>query len=165
MIMIMIVLLFSVLAPFLYGIYPQEVLNEPFGDNLMSTEVLIVTGISSLLIMGLIIVVFKFLKLKTKITTDGIMVSFPPLKSKWEKYTPGEIEKYEVRVYKAIREYGGYGIKRGLKKGQSYTISGNIGLQLYLKNGKKLLIGTQKKQAIKYAMDKLMRQDNSGQNG
>ena len=36
------------------------------------------------------------------------------------------------------------------------TVSGKIGLQLYLKNGAKLLIGTQKKQAIEYAMEKLM---------
>ena len=74
----------------------------------------------------------------------------------------GEIEKFEVRTFNAVREYGGYGLKRRRKYGQSYTISGNVGLQLYFRNGKKLLIGTQKKQAIKYAMEKLMREENSG---
>lgn len=148
--------LFAVLAPFSYGIYSQEVLNEPFGDNPMSTEGLIVTGISSLLIMGLILVIFLYSKLKTKITDEAVWVAYPPIINKWKKFEPGEIDKYEVRIYKAMREYGGYGIKRRLKYGQSYTISGNVGLQLYLKNGKKLLIGTQKKQAIEYAMEKLM---------
>lgn len=148
--------LLSVLAPFSYGIYSQEVLNESFGNKPMSTEGLIVTGISSLLIMGLIFVIFMRSKLKTKITDEAVWVAYPPIINKWKKFVPGEIEKYEVRIYKAMREYGGYGIKRRLKYGQSYTISGNVGLQLYFKNGNKLLIGTQKKQAMKYAMGKLM---------
>ena len=73
------------------------------------------------------------------------------------------IEKYEVRKYNAFREYGGYGIKgrkpgrRFRGKGYAYNISGNTGLQLYLKDGKKVLIGTQRGEAIKYAMDKMMK--------
>jgi len=35
-------------------------------------------------------------------------------------------------------------------------MSGNIGLQLYFKDGKRLLIGTKRPDAIKRAMDKLM---------
>ncbi|NOR76308.1 MAG: hypothetical protein GQ525_14275 [Draconibacterium sp.] len=148
--------LFAVLAPFSYGIYLQEVLDVPFGDNPMSTEGLLVTGISSLLIVGLIFGIIIRSKLKTKITSDSVLVMYPPFIRKWKSFVPEEIEKFEVRTYKAIREYGGYGIKRRHKHGQSYTISGNVGLQLYLKNGKKLLIGTQKKQAMEYAMGKLM---------
>lgn len=157
--------LFSVLGPFLYGIYSQEVLNEQFGNNPMSTEGMIVTGISSLLFLGLIFVLFIRSRLKTKITTECLMVSFPPIIRKWKKFIPDKIVKFEVRTYRAIREYGGYGVKRRLKYGQSYTVSGKIGLQLYLENGKKLLIGTQKKQAIGYAMEKLMRNENSAKNG
>ena len=158
----MIFSLLSVLTPFSYWIYSQEVLNEPFGNNPMSTGGLIVTGISSLLIMGLILVIFIHSKLKTKITNEAVWVAFPPIKNKWKKIVPDEIEKYEIRLYKPVREYGGYGIKGKIKYGQSYTISGNVGLQLYLKSGKKFLIGTQKKQAIKYAMEKFMQDKNSG---
>ena len=154
--LIMIFSLAAVLVPFLYGIYSKEVLHEPFGNSTMSADGLIVTGISSLLIMGLILVIFIHSKLKTKITDEAVWVAYPPMKNKWRKILPGEIERYDVRIYKALREYGGYGIKRRVKYGQSYTISGNVGLQLYLKNGKKLLIGTQKKQAMEYAMGKLM---------
>jgi hypothetical protein len=35
-------------------------------------------------------------------------------------------------------------------------VSGNIGLELVLKTGRKVLFGTQKSQAIKYAMEKMM---------
>ena len=95
-------------------------------------------------------------KLKKKIRNDGLYVAFPPLRKKWKLISANEIERFELRTYLAIKEYGGYGIKKRRKYGQAYTVSGNVGLQLYFKNGKKLLIGTQKKQAIEYAMNKLM---------
>ena len=59
-----------------------------------------------------------------------------------------EINSAIIRNYDPIGDYGGWGIKGGLlwgKKGKSVTISGDIGIQLKLKNGKLLLIGTQKK--------------------
>jgi len=158
--------LLSVFVPFAYGIYSQEVLGEPLGsESPMTTGGLIVTGITSLFIVGLMVMFFVYVKLKTKITNEGLFVTFPPFINKWKKFTPKEIEKYEVRRYNAMREYGGYGFKRRLRHGQSYTISGRIGLQLYLKNGKKLLIGTQRKQAIEYAMAKLKWEENSARNG
>lgn len=60
---------------------------------------------------------------------------------------------YEIRKYNAIRDYGGWGVKRKLRWGRAYNVSGNIGLQIYLNNGKKVLFGTQKPQAMIYAMD------------
>ena len=154
--LIMIAVLLSILIPFVLGMYSQVVLDKPFGNNPMSTEGLIVTGIFSVLIMGVIFFILIKSKLKTKITQEGIWVSYPPIIKKWKKFTAEEIEKYGVRTYKPNWEYGGHGLKRRRKYGMSYTVSGNIGLQLYFKNGKKLLVGTQKKQAIEYAMDKMM---------
>ncbi|MDX1283756.1 MAG: hypothetical protein R3182_02025 [Draconibacterium sp.] len=154
--LIMIITLLSVLVPFGYGIYSQEVMDKPFGDNPMSTGGLIVTGTFSVLIVGAIVLLLFGSRLKTQITAEALFVSFPPLINKEKKFVPEEIEKYEIRTYRANIEYGGYGIKSRKKYGQSYTISGNTGLQLYFKNGKRLLIGTQRKQAIDYAMDKLM---------
>ncbi len=122
----------------------------------MSTEGLVVTGTISVLLVLILIFVFSRARLKTKITSESLLVAFPPFFRKWKEFNPIKIEKYEIRTYNPMREYGGYGVKRRFKYGQSYTISGNVGLQLYLKNGKKLLIGTHKKQAIKYAMAKLM---------
>ena len=56
-----------------------------------------------------------------------------------------------------LLEYGGWGLKGGLlwkkSKGIAINVSGNIGIQLELKNGKKLLIGTQKLQEAKQVLD------------
>lgn len=149
--------LLSVLVPFSVGIYQQAVLDKPFGDQPMSTEGLTVTGVFSSLIMALIFLMIFKSKLKTKVTNEALWLSFPPLMRKWKQIVPEEIERYEIRTYRAKREYGGYGLRRGRRRyGAAYTISGNIGVQLHFKNGKKLLIGTQKKQAFEYAMRKLM---------
>ena len=157
--LIMIFLLFAVIVPFLYGIYSQEILDKPFGDNPMSTEGLIVTGSFSVIIIIVVILLLFKLRLKTKITTDALWFAYPPIINKWKKIVPEEIDKFEIRTYSSTREFGGHGMKRRRKYGMSYTVSGNIGLQIYFKNGRKLLIGTQRKQAIEYAMEKMMNRE------
>lgn len=152
----MVASLLSVLIPFSIGIYSQVVLDKPFGDQPMSTGGLTVSGVTSVIVMGFIFVLIFKARLQTKITDEALLVLYPPFVRKWKKILPEEIERYEIREYRANREYGGHGVKRRRRAGLSYTVSGNIGLQLYFKNGKKLLIGTNKKQAFEYAMKKLM---------
>ena len=68
-----------------------------------------------------------------------------------------EISRFEVRKFNPHREYGGHGIKRSKRKmGRSYTVSGRLGLQLYLNNGNLILLGTRRKEAMQYAMEKMM---------
>ncbi len=154
--LIMLASLAAVLIPFAIGFYSQVILDKPFGNDPMSTEGLTVTGLASGLIMAIIAVMMFVARLNIKVTHEALWVSFPPFVRKWKKILPDEIHNYKIRTYKAKREYGGHGKRQRLRSGQAYTVSGNIGLQLYLKNGKKLLIGTQKKQALEYAMRKLM---------
>ncbi|PQJ82980.1 hypothetical protein BTO16_05475 [Polaribacter glomeratus] len=60
-----------------------------------------------------------------------------------------ELKEVKVRTYNPIGEYGGWGFRSGFlwnkSKGKAINISGDVGIQLEFKNGKKLLIGTQKK--------------------
>lgn len=152
----------TVLVPFGYGIYSQEVLNIPFGNSPKSTTGLILTALFLVSFIALIVLLITNMKLKTKINHEGIWVAFPPLMRKWKRISPEEIEKYEMRTFRAKREYGGYGIKRRRRSGRALIIAGNTGLQLYFKSGKKLLIGTQQKQAIEYAMKKFMQTEKIG---
>jgi hypothetical protein len=157
--MILITSMVAVITPFAYGIYSQTVLNKSFGNNPTSTSTLIAILLICILIMASIMVFLGKSKLITKITDAGIIVKYPPFINKWRTIVPSEIEKWEIRSYNAIVEYGGYGVKSSYKKGKALNVSGNIGLQLYLKNGKKLLIGTQKKQALAFAVEKLMNKE------
>jgi hypothetical protein len=93
---------------------------------------------------------FSFLLLRTWIGAEGVSYQFSffhriPVKHSWD-----DIAQAYVRQYKPLREFGGWGIRYGMKKGRgmAFNISGNKGLQLVLKNGKNILIGTRRPDEI-----------------
>jgi len=114
-------------------------------DKLTTSEIIISIG-TIILASGLI---FLF-KLSTRIDEKGIHYKFFPFHLKFKTVVWNDIENAYVRTYDAISEYGGWGIRGGAlwykAKGKAINISGNIGIQLELKDGKKLLIGTNKKE-------------------
>ncbi|MBK8703741.1 MAG: hypothetical protein IPN33_08970 [Saprospiraceae bacterium] len=66
--------------------------------------------------------------------------------------------KVYVRQYKPIAEFGGWGLRYSMSgKGRALNVSGNMGLQLEFKDGKKLLIGTQKPKEIELVLTNLGR--------
>ena len=107
---------------------------------------------SMVLVYGLIF----SLKLRTRIDEFGIQFKFIPFHFKNRMIRWEEIDKGYVRNYDAIKEFGGWGVKGGVlwrkKKGVAYNVHGDIGLQLELKNGKKILIGTQKQEEMKWVL-------------
>ncbi len=121
---------------FFYGIYQQLILETPFGNKPTSNNFLIIT--SSLFL--LVTVFFFYLKLKTRIDETGIYYRFSPIQSKFKKIKWETIKTVRVIKYKPIIDYGGWGIKLN-----SYSVKGNIGILFEFKNGKKFLIGSQKK--------------------
>jgi hypothetical protein len=130
--------------------------RKAFSFSEVSSIEFLIMGIIIFSVLGLLLAYTHSCSLKTKINNKGIWLSYAPFYKKWKKIDIAKIKSYHVRKYNPLREYLGHG-KRDIKtSGKAYSIAGNIGLQLYFRNGKKLLIGTQKKQAIKYAMEKLM---------
>jgi TATA-box binding protein (TBP) (component of TFIID and TFIIIB) len=53
-----------------------------------------------------------------------------------------------------LLEYGGWGIKYG-RKGKAYNVSGNRGVQLVFKDGKQLLIGSQRAEELAEAISSI----------
>lgn len=100
------------------------------------------------LVFGLIFLI----TLTTRIDEQGIYYQFFPFHLKFKTIKWTEIDKVYVRTYSAITEYGGWGLKGGAfwnkSKGRAINVSGDIGIQIVLKNGKKLLIGTQKESDV-----------------
>jgi len=111
-------------------------------------------------ILGILIfalgVLFVF-KLTTRIDAEGIHYQFFPFHWKLKVIKWNEINKAYVRIYSPLSEYGGWGLKGGAlwngAKGKAINVSGNIGIQLELKNGKKLLIGTQEQSHAKAVLE------------
>jgi len=118
---------------------------------------MIILGVVFFIMMVGLTFLFYKMKLITLITIDGIYFRYPPIINKERFISRAEISSFEIRKYNPNREYGGHGVKRGKRKsGRAYTISGRMGLQLYMTDGKKILFGTKRKEAIKSAMVKMM---------
>jgi surface polysaccharide O-acyltransferase-like enzyme len=105
----------------------------------------------SVLIIALVTVILLKIKLITKIDEKGIQYQFFPINLSLKCIPWKTIDNCAIRKYNAISEYGGWGMQFNFfrKTGRAITTKGNIGLQLVLKNGNKILIGTQKKDEMK----------------
>ncbi len=113
-----------------------------------------------LLTLGGIIVSLSFIfffKLTTRIDETGIHYQFFPFHFSLRLIKWSEVNKAYVRTYDPISEYGGWGLKGGSlwnkKNGTAINVSGDIGIQLELKNGKRILIGTQKENEAKRVLE------------
>ncbi len=114
-----------------------------------------IAAFTGLIILLLVALLFFKLKLKTRIDEKGIYFQFYPIHFSYRTIAWNEISTCYIRQYNAIFEYGGWGFRNGFRKkiGRAYNVQGNIGLQIELKNGKKILIGTQKKEDMQRVID------------
>jgi len=62
-----------------------------------------------------------------------------------------EVTGARAREYGAIREYGGWGI-RGSRDKRAYNVSGNEGVEVSLKDGRTVMIGSQRAQELERAI-------------
>ena len=92
----------------------------------------------------------------TRIDEQGIQYRFFPFHLTFRKIKWSELEHCYVREYKPIAEYGGWGFRISFtrKKGTAFSVKGSTGLQLELKNGKKILLGTQNRAAIEQIIER-----------
>ena len=127
-----------------------------------TTDVLVGLIIAAI-VLGGVIVLLIVSRLSVVIDENRIYYRFPPFVSKEKYFGKDDIKEMNVRKYKPILEYGGYGYRYRFRSGRAMNIAGNMGLQLVLKNGKKVLIGTQKPDSMQSAVRRL--KDNWEMNG
>lgn len=132
-----------------YGMFKQLILGIAWGNRPMSDSALVIVGLLTILLLAVLTYIFYTTKLITEVRSDGISIRFYPLTHKLILYD--NIKRCETRKYNPVREYGGWGIRYG-RKGKAYNISGNLGVQLELTNGKFLLIGSQKPEELVQAI-------------
>lgn len=137
---------------FIYGFLKQVIEGQPFGDKPMSD-----TGMTVATFLTILLSSFFFsLRLETVINADGIYVRFFPFHVKFKHYPWSRITRSYVRRYAPLTEYGGWGLRYGMfGKGAAFNVSGNQGLQLEFIDKKKLLIGTNKPEALSSALSQI----------
>lgn len=130
----------------------------PVGNNPASDTLTIILWVGIAILFPFF---FYRLKLVTEVRTDGLYVIFSPIQFKYKKIQIGKDTKYYVRTYSPISEYGGWGIRCGLfGHGKAYNVSGNRGLQIIFTNKKRLLIGSEKPEQLKSAIDQYLKDRN-----
>ena len=96
------------------------------------------------MILSVLIIAVSFLvQLETRIDETGVYYRFFPFGKKFNSFTLENIEEIKLRKYKPLREYGGWGLRHSFKNGKAVNVKGKDGIQLVLKDAKKILIGTQ----------------------
>lgn len=104
----------------------------------------------------LILVFFFLINLETRISEEGIAVRFFPFHLSFISIHWKDVVSAELRTYSPLGEYGGWGIRYGFSgAGKAYNVSGNKGIQLLLKDGSKLLIGTNKAEEVERVLKRL----------
>jgi len=111
---------------------------------LLKTIILIGIVISTLPIF-----LIKLLRLKTEFDTQEIRMNFSPLSKKVFKWS--DIESAKLIDYGFV---GGWGIRMMTKYGTVYNTQGSEGLLLKFKNGKSVVIGTQRSEDLQRFLDK-----------
>jgi len=113
-------------------------------------------AVIALVLLSLVSLFIFSIRMETKIKTDGIYVRFSPFHVKHRYYSREVIQQAFIREYNPLREYGGWGIRMGLfGHGWAYNISGNVGIQLIMKDGTRLLIGTRQPHKAAEALKRL----------
>jgi hypothetical protein len=106
-----------------------------------------------LMILGGVGFVLFFGELRTEVWDDGLYAQFFPL-TRQHRFPWPEIGSCEVRTYRPLLEYGGWGVRCG-RRGKAYNVRGNRGVQLEFTDGKRLLIGSQRSEELAAAIQEM----------
>lgn len=132
--------IFILLVPVLHYIDFQ---HEGIDVKGLFISISVIGALSSLLLLS---------KLETTISQDEIQYRLFPFQWNMRKISKEQIADVFVRKYSPLFEYGGWGLRWSLN-GKAVNVRGNMGIQLVLKNGSRILIGTSNAEAAKRALD------------
>lgn len=146
---------------FVGGAVYQIGFGKQFGDEPMSNAMLI--GVTLFMILFSVALLSSYLE--TYINDEGVYFKYFPFHLKYKFYGWDSIESAKVRSFNPFTEYGGWGVKRKHLRFRNfrfqyqssicYTVSGNRGLELMLKNGKNVMIGTHSSIELEDTLKKL----------
>lgn len=146
----------GLIAFLLYCFYNWFIAKEATGNVSPNN----VTGQIVVTVSIIPVVLFMYiLKLKTWIDEIGVHYQFFPFHFSKKTVRWNELKKCYVRTYSPIKEYGGWGYRISTgQQGKAFNVRGKQGIQLVLKTGKKLLIGTQKEDDAKEVIQRCFKE-------
>ena len=135
----------------LSAIIPVSILMNNESFKLDATNFIVI----SMMLLPMILIYFT--ELRVEISDEGLKYQFYPFHLRVYEIKSEEIEKYNELIYSPLKDYGGWGIRYGFS-GTAYNVSGNKGVEIFLKNGTKILFGTKKPYEFFEALNKATQQ-------
>ena len=151
---ILITVWISVIGALGFVVNRQLVQDISYGNSSMNDSGLKASLILAIVFVTALIVLFAKAKLSTQITKKYIRYKFYPLHKSYRKIDWKSVSKCEVVTYQPASQYGGWGIRAG-KNGKVFSVAGNRGLQIVLRTGERILIGTTKANELSSAINNL----------
>ena len=111
-------------------------------------------AVITLLVGILVTALFALARLETEVRTDGVVIRFHGL---WptRRIRLDEIVDVEARRY-SMWESGGWGVHFTFA-GMTYNVSGNEGVAIRLRTGRRVLVGSQRAGELSSAIREAMR--------
>lgn len=127
------------------SVVPIVIWYKEYTNNATSSS-----NLSTLFILFLVVILFVIMQMKTVVSQENIQLTYFPFV--WKTINLSDIDTMKVINYGFV---GGWGIRFWTSYGTVYNVRGNKGLYIKLKNGKQLVIGTQKPQQLEKVVELL----------
>jgi hypothetical protein len=98
---------------------------------------------------------FGRVSMVTEIYEDRVLIRYRPFMRR--TIVTAEIERAEARTCNAVKDYGGWGIKGWSKAKMAYNVSGNRGVEVTLRVGRSVMLGSQQADELAAAMQSRLR--------
>lgn len=115
----------------------QIVLGRPVGDEAVPDWLVVVLW--AVIGVGLPAALWR-LSMVTEVTSAGVSVDFRPVTRQW--FAAEEIAAVEPLAYRPLREFGGWGVRWGSQNRRAFTVSGDRGVELTLRDGRRVVLGS-----------------------
>jgi hypothetical protein len=126
----------------------QIILGRPLGENpLPAWGAWLVWALVGLGLPAL----FWSIRLAIEVTAGQVIIRYRPLA---RRVIPlADIQEATVRTYNALVEYGGWGLKGWSRRNIAYNVSGCRGVQLVLRDGRRVMLGSQRPEELARAIE------------
>jgi len=137
------------------GMIAHLVFGKPWGKNPAEDKALIITTVV-MIASGIAVCAFMWsLRLITVVLPNGLFIRFFPFHWSFKDVPLASLTHCEAERYRPIKEFGGWGIRMGIKR-KAYNVRGNLGVRIRYANGRCLLIGSQRPQELAQAIKRIL---------
>ncbi len=127
----------------LYSLYSQLILKKPVGSDPLSDTWLILMSFLVIPLMIFLIWLFSVTKLTVQVDSEKISIRFYPMVKR--EVLLSDINSFEIKEFNPIIDFGGWGLRYSIRwKTTGYILKGKVGVHIHLKNGKNLLISSER---------------------